>query len=97
MFLLCVCVCFRIVSESELHKRLCTESVLLIRREDVLQRLSLPCHQFNLSEGFEDPRWKTMDVEGGLKRRFAIFKDRPTNPNRLSNMRRDKYDDRGVP
>ena len=84
MFLLCVYVCFRIVSESELHQRLCTESVLLIRREDVLQRLSPPCRPFILSEGCEDPRWKTMDVEGALNRRFVIFKDRPTNQGPVS-------------
>lgn len=49
-----------IVSEGELHQRLCSESVLLIRREDVLQRLTSDCCLSVLSE----PRWKALDVEG---------------------------------
>lgn len=48
------------VSEDILHQRLCSESVLLIRREDVLQRLTPDCCLTNLSE----PRWKAMDVQG---------------------------------
>lgn len=48
------------VSEGELHQRLCSESVLLIRREDVLQRLT---PDFGLP-AFPDPRWKALDVEG---------------------------------
>lgn len=48
------------VSEGELHQRLCSESVLLIRREDVLQRLT---PDLGLS-AFLDPRWETLDVEG---------------------------------
>ncbi|XP_041637972.1 uncharacterized protein LOC121506295 [Cheilinus undulatus] len=51
------------VSEGELHQRLCSESVLLIRREDVLQRLTPDCCLSSLS----DPRWKTLDVEGQVK------------------------------
>ncbi|CAL8290921.1 unnamed protein product [Lota lota] len=57
-----------VVSESELHQRLCSESVLLIRREDVLQRLSPPCRLSSLPEGCGDPRWQTMDVEGQVRR-----------------------------
>ncbi|CAL8307994.1 unnamed protein product [Merluccius merluccius] len=56
-----------VVSESEVHQRLCSESVLLIRREDVLQRFSPPCHLSSLSEGFTDPRWRTLDVEGQVR------------------------------
>lgn len=48
------------VSEGELHQRLCSESVLLIRREDVLQRLTPDCCLSNLS----DPRWTALDIEG---------------------------------
>lgn len=48
------------VSEGELHQRLCSESVLLIRREDVLQRLTA---DFSLP-ALPDPRWEAMDVEG---------------------------------
>lgn len=48
------------VSEGELHQRLCSESVLLIRREDVLQRLTA---DFSLA-AFPDPRWEALDVEG---------------------------------
>lgn len=43
-----------------MHQRLCSESVLLIRREDVLQRLTPDCCLSSLS----DPRWKALDVEG---------------------------------
>ena len=46
--------------EGEMHQRLCSESVLLIRREDVLQRLTADCCLSVLSE----PRWKALDVEG---------------------------------
>lgn len=52
-----------VVSEDELHQRLCSESVLLIRREDVLQRLTPDCCLSSLSE----PRWKALDVEGQVK------------------------------
>lgn len=48
------------VSEGELHQRLCSESVLLIRQEDVLQRLTPDRCLSSLS----DPRWKALDVEG---------------------------------
>lgn len=48
------------VSEDILHQRLCSESVLLIRREDVLQRLTPDCCLTDLSE----PRWKALDVQG---------------------------------
>ncbi|CAJ1086757.1 uncharacterized protein LOC122872202 [Xyrichtys novacula] len=52
-----------VVSEGELHQRLCSESVLLIRREDVLQRLTPDCSLSSLS----DQRWKALDVEGQVK------------------------------
>ncbi|XP_070813931.1 uncharacterized protein [Chaetodon trifascialis] len=52
-----------VVSEEELHQRLCSESVLLIRREDVLQRLMPDCCLSSLS----DPRWKALDIEGQVK------------------------------
>lgn len=52
------------VSEGEVHQRLCSESVLLIRREDVLQRLTADCCLTSLSESSSDPRWKALDVEG---------------------------------
>lgn len=48
------------MSEAELQQRLCSESVLLIRREDVLQRLTPDC----CLSGFSDPRWEALDVEG---------------------------------
>lgn len=48
------------VNEDILHQRLCSESALLIRREDVLQRLTPDCCLTNLSE----PRWKALDVQG---------------------------------
>lgn len=48
------------VSEGELLQRLCSESVLLIRREDVLQRMT---PDFNLPAS-HGPRWEALDVEG---------------------------------
>ncbi|XP_071774338.1 uncharacterized protein LOC139926489 [Centroberyx gerrardi] len=56
-----------VVSEGELHQRLCSESVLLIRREDVLQRWTADCCLSSLSEGQSDPRWKDLDVEGQVR------------------------------
>lgn len=56
-----------VVSEGELHQRLCSESVLLIRREDVLQRLT---PDFGLP-AFPDPRWEALDVEGQVRRMRA--------------------------
>ncbi|XP_036947442.1 uncharacterized protein LOC119015504 [Acanthopagrus latus] len=52
-----------VVSAQELHQRLCSESVLLIRREDVLQRLTPDSSLSSLSE----PRWKALDVEGQVR------------------------------
>lgn len=49
-----------LVNEDILHQRLCSESALLIRREDVLQRLTPDCGLSDLS----DPRWKALDVQG---------------------------------
>ncbi|XP_071320303.1 uncharacterized protein [Trachinotus anak] len=56
-----------VVSEGEVHKRLCSESVLLIRREDVLQRLTSDSCLSSLSDSQSDPRWKALDVEGQVK------------------------------
>lgn len=56
-----------LVSEGEVHQRLCSESVLLIRREDVLQRLTPDCCLSDLSDCQSDPRWKAMDVEGQVR------------------------------
>ncbi|CAI5638287.1 unnamed protein product [Oreochromis niloticus] len=56
-----------VVSEGEVHQRLCSESVLLIRREDVLQRLTPDCSLSGLSESQSDPRWKALDVEGQVR------------------------------
>nr|XP_020443416.1 uncharacterized protein LOC109952602 isoform X2 [Monopterus albus] len=53
-----------VVSEGEMHQRLCSESVLLIRREDILQRLTPDCCLSSLSEIQLDLRWKALDVEG---------------------------------
>ncbi|KAJ3584720.1 hypothetical protein NHX12_015215 [Muraenolepis orangiensis] len=55
------------VSESLVHQRLCSESVLLIRREDVLQRFSPADRLSSLSESCADPRWRTLDVEGQVR------------------------------
>lgn len=50
-----------------MHQRLCSESMLLIRREDVLQRLTPDCSLSGLSESQSDPRWKALDVEGQVR------------------------------
>ncbi|KAM7375373.1 hypothetical protein PAMA_014461 [Pampus argenteus] len=56
-----------LVNEREVHQRLCSESVLLIRREDVLQRLTPDCCLSSLSESQPDPRWRALDVEGQVR------------------------------
>ncbi|XP_023249051.1 uncharacterized protein LOC111644410 isoform X1 [Seriola lalandi dorsalis] len=56
-----------VASEGEAHQRLCSESVLLIRREDVLQRLTPDSCSSGLSESQSDPRWKALDVEGQVR------------------------------
>ncbi|XP_030014630.1 uncharacterized protein LOC115436056 [Sphaeramia orbicularis] len=55
-----------VVSEDEVHQRLCSESVLLIRREDVLQRLTPDCCLSDLMDHC-DPRWRDLDVQGQVK------------------------------
>lgn len=59
------------VSEGEVHERLCSESVLLVRREDVLQRLTGDTPQSAISD-HPDPRWKVLDVEGGSVSDFSL-------------------------
>ncbi|XP_022065271.1 uncharacterized protein LOC110961820 [Acanthochromis polyacanthus] len=56
-----------VVSEAEVHQRVCSESVLLIRREDVMQRLTPDCCLTDLSKSQSDPRWKALDVEGQVR------------------------------
>ncbi|KAK7893309.1 hypothetical protein WMY93_022461 [Mugilogobius chulae] len=53
-----------VVIDTEVHERLCSDSVLLVRREDVLQRLTPDCCLSDLSQNQSDPRWKSLDVEG---------------------------------
>lgn len=57
-----------VVSESEILERLCSDSVLLIRREDVLQRFTPDCPLSALSQNQPDPRWISLDVEGQVRR-----------------------------
>ncbi|XP_023660223.1 uncharacterized protein [Paramormyrops kingsleyae] len=57
-----------VVSEAVMHKRLCSESVLLIRREDVLQRWLANTPASTLSEVSSHPRWTTLDVEGQVRK-----------------------------
>lgn len=54
------------VTEAEMRERICSESVLLVRREDVLQRLTPDCSLSSLTENQSDLRWKNLDVEGIL-------------------------------
>ncbi|GAA6087669.1 uncharacterized protein LOC113648645 isoform X1 [Tachysurus ichikawai] len=55
------------VSEEELHVRLCSESVLLIRREDVLKRITADSPLPPIDHP-NDPRWKTLNVEGQVRK-----------------------------
>ncbi|XP_017287125.1 uncharacterized protein LOC108245015 [Kryptolebias marmoratus] len=57
-----------VVREEEAHQRLCSDSVLLIRRDDVLQRVTPDCSLSSLSESQSDPRWQVLDVEGQVKK-----------------------------
>lgn len=52
------------VSEEEVHERLCSQSVLLIRREDVLKRLTRDVPLSQISDLHPDSQWKTLNVEG---------------------------------
>ncbi|XP_029303842.1 uncharacterized protein LOC115018771 [Cottoperca gobio] len=54
-------------SEGLVHQRLCSESVLLIRRDDVLQRLTADCCLSGLSDIQSDPRWRALDIQGQVK------------------------------
>ncbi|KAJ8253230.1 hypothetical protein GJAV_G00210520 [Gymnothorax javanicus] len=54
-------------SEGVVLQRLSSESVLLIRREDVLQRLTSDTELSVLTQGQSDPRWNTLDVEGQVR------------------------------
>ncbi|XP_066517479.1 uncharacterized protein [Hoplias malabaricus] len=56
-----------VVGEEEVHVRLCSESVLLIRREDVLKRLTPDFALSLISYQQTDPRWKTLKVEGQVR------------------------------
>ncbi|KAL7845882.1 hypothetical protein AOLI_G00240740 [Acnodon oligacanthus] len=56
-----------VVGEEEVHTRLCSESVLLIRREDVLKRLMPGSPLSLISDQQTEPRWKTLDVEGQVR------------------------------
>ncbi|KAL6115223.1 uncharacterized protein ACO6RY_00125 [Pungitius sinensis] len=68
-------------SEEEVHQRLCSESVLLIRREDVLQRLTPGCCLSALSEeSRSDPRWKALDVEGQVRQVALEEEQEPDRP-----------------
>lgn len=57
------------VSEEEAHRRLCSDSVLLIRRDDVLRRATPDCSLSGLSEN--QSRWRVLDVEGEAATSFG--------------------------
>ncbi|XP_054915678.1 uncharacterized protein LOC129379106 [Poeciliopsis prolifica] len=56
-----------VVGEVEVHQRLCSDSVLLVRRDDVLQRLTSGGLLSDLSQIQGDPRWRQLDVEGQVR------------------------------
>ncbi|KAJ8004267.1 hypothetical protein DPEC_G00157040 [Dallia pectoralis] len=74
-----------VVSECEVHQRLCSESVLLIRREDVLQRLTADASLFSLPDDQADPRWNALDVEGQV-RQMICEEDCEDNLPRMSHI-----------
>lgn len=55
------------VGEEEVKVRLCSESVLRIRREDVLKRLTPDSPLSLISDLQTDPSWKNLKVEGTIK------------------------------
>ncbi|KPP56618.1 hypothetical protein Z043_125752, partial [Scleropages formosus] len=55
------------VSEAVVHQRLCSESLLLIRREDVLQRWTADTSVDSLAQDVSDPRWTVLDVQGQVR------------------------------
>ncbi|XP_053708195.1 uncharacterized protein LOC128751282 [Synchiropus splendidus] len=57
-----------VVPVKDVCERLSSESVLLVRSEDVLQRLKPEHGPFSLTENLDDPRWKDLDVEGQVRR-----------------------------
>ncbi|KAA8579481.1 hypothetical protein FQN60_006574 [Etheostoma spectabile] len=72
--------------EEEVHQRLCSESVLLIRREDVLQRLTPDCCLSSLSDRQSDPRWKALDVEGQV-RQMVLDEQQEQGPPKLTHVK----------
>ncbi|XP_051561330.1 uncharacterized protein LOC127445349 [Myxocyprinus asiaticus] len=56
-----------VVVEEEVHERLCSESVLLIRREDVLKRLTPDVQLSQISDQNPDPRWTALHVEAKVR------------------------------
>ncbi|XP_066561903.1 uncharacterized protein LOC136750760 [Amia ocellicauda] len=56
-----------VVSEAVVLRRLCSDSVLMVRREDVLTRLTAGAALSGLTPDLEDPRWAALDVEGQVR------------------------------
>ncbi|KAG7239320.1 hypothetical protein INR49_029285 [Caranx melampygus] len=73
-------------SEEEVHQRLCSESELLIRREDILQRLTPDSCLSSLSESQTDPRWKELDVQGQV-RQMVQEEEEEDEGSRLTHIR----------
>ena len=69
-----LCVCYtglyltnplEIVSERSAMKQLCSDSVLMVRRQDIISRFRKTTDLGELL-GHPDPRWSTMNVLGQL-------------------------------
>ncbi|XP_015216960.1 uncharacterized protein [Lepisosteus oculatus] len=56
-----------VVSAQVVQQRLCSDSVLLVRREDVLQRLTADTPVSVLPQGHTDPCWDILDVAGQVR------------------------------
>ncbi|KAL4609175.1 hypothetical protein GN956_G24419 [Arapaima gigas] len=56
-----------VVSEAVVLQRLCSDSVLLIRREDVLQRWTADTPADSFPGGAAGPQWTVLDVQGQVR------------------------------
>ena len=53
-----------LVPEADILQQLCTDSLLLVRRDDIVSHWTNNC-DLTLLIRQQDPRWRTMNVLGG--------------------------------
>ncbi|XP_029942231.1 uncharacterized protein LOC115384076 [Salarias fasciatus] len=76
-----------VVLEAELQPRLCSESELLIRRDDVLSRIPPDCSVTELMEkleNLEDPRWRELHVKAQV---LSLVQQQQDGDQRTSHLR----------